>query len=445
MSHYQRYPKYKDSGVEWLGDMPEHWGHASIKYLLQTPITDGPHETPDFISDGIEFLSVDGIQNGELIFEGKRFISHSDHARYSKKAKPQRNDVLVGKSASVGKVARVKTDANFNIWSPLAILRSDKTKCSAEFLEYSLKSDSIQTQIHLAGNTSTQANIGMGQLGALVMPLPGIDEQNSICRAVSIETTRIDALIEKKTRFIELLKEKRQALITEAVTKGLDPSVKMKDSGVEWLGEVPEHWKVMALKRLVSCPITDGPHETPQRHNNGVPFVSAEAIKNGVLDFNRIWGYISVEDNVRYSKKYRPKKNDIYMVKSGATTGATAIVNDNVDFNIWSPLAAIRPNSHVLPNFLLAAIRSTFFQDGIALNWSYGTQQNIGMKTLSNLPVFVPPKEEQSMLMQKVGALVEKHDQLINKSQISIELLKERRSALITAAVTGQIDLRDAA
>jgi type I restriction enzyme S subunit len=274
--------------------------------------------------------------------------------------------------------------------------------------------------------------------------LPPENEQVLIASSLDRETAHIDSLIEKKTRFIELLKEKRQALITQVVTKGLDPNVSMRDSGVEWIGDVPEHWLVVPLKRLVSRPITDGPHETPVKQAEGIPFVSAEAVGQGRINFHKIWGYISLADHARYSKKYSPQAGDIYMVKSGATTGITAIVEDDREFSIWSPLAAIRPNELVEPKFLLAALRSTPFIDGIAINWSYGTQQNIGMKTLSNLPVVVPSIEYQRGVLSKLDADENRYERLLDASQRSVALLQERRSALITAAVTGQIDLREA-
>jgi type I restriction enzyme S subunit len=132
-----------------------------------------------------------------------------------------------------------------------------------------------------------------------VFPKPPLSEQRAAAKAADRETARIDALIEKKTRFIELLKEKRLALITQAVTKGLDPTVPMKDSGVEWIGEVPAHWEVLPVKRLVSIPITDGPHETPMKQDAGIPFVSAEAVRTGHIDFDKIWGYISEADHAR--------------------------------------------------------------------------------------------------------------------------------------------------
>ena len=119
---FPRYPQYKDSGVEWLGEVPGHWEVIRLKNVLQRRITDGPHTTPEFVDDGMPFLSVDGIQDGELKFDGCRYISEADHEEYRRKALPQRDDLLMGKAASTGKIARVKVDFEFSIWSPLALL-----------------------------------------------------------------------------------------------------------------------------------------------------------------------------------------------------------------------------------------------------------------------------------------------------------------------------------
>ena len=217
-----------------------------------------------------------------------------------------------------------------------------------------------------------------------------------------------------------------------------------KHSGVEWFGEVPEHWNVSALKHLVSTPITDGPHETPIKQDEGIRFISAEALSSGHIDFSKAWGFISKEDDERFSRKYKPQKNDIYMIKSGATTGIAAIVEDEIDFNIWSPLAAIRSNGKAFPKFLLYALRSREFQDGVALNWSYGTQQNIGMQVLGDLPVPIPPLNEQRAIADYLERETTKIDTLISKSEKAIELQKEHRIALISTAVTGKIDVREA-
>ncbi|MFG0603786.1 restriction endonuclease subunit S [Delftia sp. WSY_4] len=273
--------------------------------------------------------------------------------------------------------------------------------------------------------------------------LPAKEEQKKIINFLDHETAKIDTLIEKQQRLIELLKEKRQAVISHAVTKGLNPNARMKDSGVEWLGEVPAHWDVLAIKHIVSTPITDGPHETPEFLDVGIPFVSAEAVSSGRIDFEKIRAHISDADHKRFSKKYSPKKLDIYMVKSGATTGVTAIVETDDVFNIWSPLAAIRCNELNYPYFVLNYMRSRNFADAIAISWSFGTQQNIGMKVIENLSITRPPLSEAIEIANFLQDQDAKFDKIILQAQAQIELMQERRTALISAAVTGKIDVRD--
>ena len=272
--------------------------------------------------------------------------------------------------------------------------------------------------------------------------LPPLEEQILIGCFLSHETAKIDALIAEQQRLIELLQEKRQAVISHAVTKGLNPHAPMKESGVEWLGEVPEHWDVTTIKRIVSTPVTDGPHETPEFIDEGIPFVSAEAVSSGRINWERIRGFISEDDHKRYSQKYLPMRDDIFMVKSGATTGVSAIVDTGREFNIWSPLAVIRCGSEVLPRFALHFIRSRNFLEGVTLGWSFGTQQNIGMGVIENLAILVAPHDEQNAIVEELDSYVNNVDALIVEATKATALLQERRSALISAAVTGQIDVR---
>jgi type I restriction enzyme S subunit len=288
-----------------------------------------------------------------------------------------------------------------------------------------------------------RASISWDILKNIGLPLPSIDEQRNILQFLDIETAKIDTLIAEQEKLIELLKEKRQAVISQAVTKGLKTNVKMKDSGVAWLGEIPEHWVVRAIKHIVSTPVTDGPHETPEFIDEGVPFVSAEAVSSGEVDFTKIRGYISEECHKRYSSKYLPKKGDIFMVKSGATTGITAIVETDQEFNIWSPLAVIRCNRESNPYYVLNFMRSLNFQEAVALNWNFGTQQNIGMGVIENLLCPVPSLDEQKAIADYLTSFTKQFNTLIAEANSAIELFKERRSALISAAVTGQIDVRN--
>lgn len=443
---FNPYPSNRPSGIPWLGEVPEHWDVLALKRIVQIPITDGPHETPELQDSGVPFVSAEAIQNGKIQFGSIRgFISTEANKIFSRKYSPKRGDIYLVKSgATTGRIAMVETDELFNIWSPLAAIRSNPDSVLPEFLFLALQSDYFQRQIQLFWNYGTQQNIGMGVIGNLTIYLPKLEEQQTIVAFLEDTTTKLDELIAQKQRLIELLKEKRQALITQAVTKGLNPNVKMKDSGVPWLGQIPEHWDVLALKRVVSIPITDGPHETPELQDSGVPFVSAEAIQNGKIKFDSIRGFISEEANEIFSRKYSPMKGDIYMVKSGATTGRVAMVETNELFNIWSPLAAIRCNSDlVLAEFMLLALQSDYFQRQIQLFWNYGTQQNIGMGVIGNLRLILPPLKEQKEAITKV---VESNNKIVDlEAQVegSIQGLQNYRQSVISAAVTGKIDLRD--
>jgi type I restriction enzyme S subunit len=440
---FPRYPKYKYSGVEWLGKVPEHWQVLPLKKIVDIPITDGPHETPQFVDEGIPFVSAEAVSSGRIDFSKIRaFISEEDSARYSLKYSPKLYDIYMVKSgATTGITAIVEDRIDFNIWSPLAVIRCGREAAPYFVLNY-MRSRNYLEAVTLNWSFGTQQNIGMGVIENLSCTLPPLEEQTQIAAFLNHETVKIDKLVREQQRLIELLKEKRSAVISHAVTKGLNSHARMKPSGVEWLGEVPQHWEVLPLKRIVSTPITDGPHETPLFCDEGVPFVSAEAVSSGSIDFSKVRACISVEDNARYSLKYAPNLHDIYMVKSGATTGVTAIVEDRTDFNIWSPLAAIRCSSCSVPHFVLNFMRSRHFLEAVTLYWSFGTQQNIGMGVIENLACTVPPLDEQMMIVIFLKSEIAKLDTLTVEAQRAIDLLQERRIAMISATVTGQIDVR---
>ena len=284
--------------------------------------------------------------------------------------------------------------------------------------------------------------IAFDDIGTCQTYLPPLPEQTHIAAFLDRETAKIDELVAEQQRLMELLKEKRQAVISNAVTKGLNPNAAMKPSGIEWFGDVPAHWKVVALKHLVSRSIIDGPHESPECRDEGVPFVSAESVSKGFVDFDKIWGFISPEDHARYSKRYSPKRGDILMVKLGATTGVTAIVDTDKEFNVWVPLAAIRLQPDIEPRFVLHVLRSDNLRRAYENTWTYGTQQTLGLQTISNLRVPLPPKQEREEIAKYIDSIVPAFESLIAEAQRAIDLLQERRTALISAAVTGQIDVR---
>lgn len=294
-------------------------------------------------------------------------------------------------------------------------------------------------------NKNTIVHFTSDKLGSLECPLPPPDEQASIAAALDRETARIDALIQKKTRFIELLKEKRQALITHAVTKGLDPNVKMKDSGVEWLGEVPEHWssvpiKYMALER--NSLFLDGDWiESKDISTDGIRYITTGNVGEGVYK-EQGSGFIS-EETFHALGCTEVYGGDVLVSRLNNPIGRACMVPDlgvrvvtSVDNVIF------RPDSKFNKKFIVYLFSSEEYFKHTSNLARGATMQRISRGLLGNIRVATPSIEEQTQIARFLDHETARIDALIGKAEQSITLLKERRAAFITAAVTGQIDLR---
>ena len=186
-------------------------------------------------------------------------------------------------------------------------------------------------------------------------------------------------------------------------------------------------------------PITDGPHETPKLFDEGIPFLSAEAVSGGELNFDLKRGYISEEYYQECCKKYVPQMHDIYMIKSGATTGRIAMVKTDEVFTIWSPLAVFRANTaRITSQFLYYVLKSEYYQRQVQFGWSYGTQQNIGMRTLEKLKIALPPLNEQNDIVNEIIRRTSRISLSLEKANRQISTLREYKQSLITEVVTGK-------
>jgi len=289
-------------------------------------------------------------------------------------------------------------------------------------------------------------NIDYQRLGRSELPVPPPDEQAAIVRYLTHHDRRIRRYIRSKRKLIALLQEQEQVLISQAVTGGQVTGARLKPSGIEWPEDIPEHWDVLPLKRVVATKITDGPHETPAFVDEGIDFMSAESMVNGRLDFSRRRGFVSREDHEAYCKKCRPQRNDIFMCKSGATTGKVAIVETDRQFSVWSPLALVRVDrDQALPRFMYAALRAPYIQRQVQDTWSYGTQPNLSMGAMERLMVALPPLAVQRDVVQDMERDAGKIEVSIQRAAASIDLILEYRTRLIADVVTGKLDVRDAA
>ncbi len=436
---YQPYPEYQVHGEDWLSAVPSHWRTKRLKHITShnDEVLDEATR-PDTEILYVDISSVDsssGIQAKEQL----QFANAPSRARRC----VQHGDVIVSTVRTyLRAIARIRhPEKNLIVSTGFAVVRP-REELMPDFLGYLLSASFFVEEVIARSTGVSYPAINASDLVGIPAPVPPLPEQTQIAKFLDHETAKIDRLIEKQEALIRLLKEKRQAVISHAVTKGLNPHAPLKDSGIEWLGQVPAHWTVTTLKYLVAIPIIDGPHESPIRCDDGIPFVSAEALSGGTVDFDKKWGYISPREHQRFSQRFSPLRGDIFMVKLGATTGAVGIVETDEVFNIWVPLAAIRLIQSIEPRFIFHFLKSESAQDAVRLSWTYGTQQTLGLKTLSNFRIPVPPKEERVRIIDYIDSKIPLFDNSIEKATASIALMQERRTALISAAVTGKIDVR---
>jgi type I restriction enzyme, S subunit len=256
------------------------------------------------------------------------------------------------------------------------------------------------------------------------------------------ETAKIDALVEEQQRLIELLKEKRQAVISHAVTKGLNPHAPMKPSGIEWLGDVPEHWTRSQPKHFTTK-IVDGVHFKPNYLSEGIPFVTVQNLTAGRgISFDNL-NYISEQDHEQFFRRANPEKGDVLLTKDGATLGIARVVETDEVFSIFVSVALLKPNPKQIDSwFLRYALESSVVFQQFKAGEQGSASKHIHLVDLRNVLVALPPITEQRQIVDQLNEAVGRLACLERVAERAIQLLQERRTALISAAVTGKIDVR---
>lgn len=443
----RKYDTYKDSGIEWIGEIPKEWNTITLKRVFSNRDGGAWGEEPqNNENDRICIRIADFDYPKMTIKHDIDYTVRNYTTDVIEKLTLQKNDILIEKSGGgdqtpVGRTIIFNEDFNALYANFMDRLRV-KQSISPKFIEYLLVSfyQNGITYQYIKQTTGIQ-NLDLTNLltkESIVLPI--LNEQQKIADYLDKKCGEIDRVVETEKSVIEKLKEYKQSIITKAVTKGLDKSVPLKDSGIEWIGKIPQHWDRTKLKRVLSTPITDGPHETPELLDNGIPFLSAEAVKNNKLNFNFKRGFISQEEHIRFCKKCKPQLNDIFMIKSGATTGNVAIVETEDEFSIWSPLALIRVNANtIFYKYMFYYLQSNNFRRQVELFWSYGTQQNIGMDVLGNLYVAYSNRiEEQQQIAEYLDKKCSEIDKAIGDKQQVIEKFTEYKKSLIYECVTGK-------
>lgn len=436
--NYQPYAEYKDSGVEWLGDIPGHWEVIPLKHVSTCNDDVLPESTPE--SFEFEYIDIGSVSKIGGVVTKESFTFSVAPSRARRKVKS--GDVLVSTVRTyLEAVAGIsEKEQNCIASTGFAVIRP-KTVDSG-FAKYYMISPYFIGEVVSRSTGVSYPAINSSELTKIPISFPPIKEQRTIAAFLDHETARIDLLIAKQQRLIELLKEKRQAVISHAVTKGLNPNVPMKDSGVEWLGEVPEEWRVMAINQ-VTQKITNG-YVGPTRDilvQSGVSYVQATHIKNGRINFDR--SYFVSEGWSQRHKKSILQKGDVLVVQTGAGTGDIGLVTEHEEGCNCHALIILQPvKKDVFGSFLSFVLRSTYGQSVLYSIRTGGMHPHLNCSEVKFLKTPIPPLPEQAAICSHIEQAFHKYDQLIDLGRKEIELLQERRTALISAAVTGKIDLR---
>ena len=439
---FPRYPKYKDSGVEWLGEVPEHWEAKPLKHLAEIDSCGSygvEPEVAEVILPVATTAQIDSDGRFAVDLMPQRGFSPSEVQRYG----CSNGDILVVKSSGSatniisGKAGLVdKNTPPFVFSNFLMRVRPVRELVLPIFLYFQLRSHLTRQRVELMCSTTTYPNLQVGRYSSAPLPVPPLPEQTQIAAFLDRETAKIDELVAEQQRLMELLKEKRQAVISHAVTKGLNPDAPMKPSGIEWLGDVPAHWGVSQSRRMFA--VRSEPALATDR-------ILTASQKYGVLfqsDFVEIEGR-RVAEVIKGVENLKHVEPDDFIISMRSFQGGIE----------WCKLCGstsfhyvmIKPIKGVYPHFFsylfksatyIQALRTTtdLIRDGQELRYSNFVQ--------ISLPVV--PIDEQANIAAFLDTETAKFDALTTEAQRAINLLQERRTALISAAVTGQIDVRAA-
>jgi type I restriction enzyme S subunit len=435
--------------VEWLGEVPEHWGAIEARREI-TFLTSGSRGWAEYYSDeGPIFLRIGNLTRDSIRLNLEDIQRVTPPAGVEgDRTEVNEGDVLFSITAYLGSVAVVPGGLERAYVSQhVCLARLANGNLMPDWLAYSVLSASGKAYLEAESYGGTKVQLALDDVKSFPLSLPPIEEQRSLITFLDHETAKIDALIAEQQRLIELLQEKRQAVISQAVTRGLNPEAPMKDSGVEWLGEVPEHWEVQKVKHLCRH-IEQG--WSPQCENE-----ASEGDAPGVLKVGCVNGGIfrpgenkRLPPDLSPIPEYSLRKGDLLISRANTKelVGSAAVVSEDYPWLFICDKLYRIPVDPSLASaaFLALYLGSSEVRGQIELGASGASQsmQNISQSVLMELPIALPDLDEQEAIQNAIANECCSIDELVAEGSRAISLLQERRSALISAAVTGQIDVR---
>ena len=440
-------PECANADISWFGEIPSEWASYKIKHLCKVNASNiGKNNTGNLECNVIHYNDVvknDFISDETIIT--KQLLSGTEATAFLLK----KDDMLLTKdsmdSRNIGDSVLIDCNTeNLISGYHLYTLRSNLDLISSKFLKYCFDSYLLKQELLLLSRGTTIIGLSAQALCNVRIPVPVLNIQRAIVSYLNRETTRIDKLISEKQNFIKLLEEERQTFISHVVTKGLNDSVKMKDSGVGCVGLIPQHWKLPASKYIFKF-VTSGSRGWADYYSDdGDIFFRITNLHRG-----------KIEPKLASIKYVKPPKGaegqracinvgDI-LISITADLGSICVADDSIKSAYVSQHVALcRPNNKVFsPRWLGYFILSSAAKEQLLESGYGGTKQQLSLEDIKELTVCLPPPEEQILIANKLDIFTNKIDSLMENCTHSIELLKEHRSALISAAVTGKIDVRE--
>lgn len=438
---YQPYPEYRQASLKWASLIPSSWDDTSVKFCFYIQLGKMLQPKQEKIDD-MEFPYLKALHvnwdNVETEILPKMFASTSDIQKYE----VIEGDLLVCEGGEVGRAAILKNLAKpAIIQNALHRVRNGELG-NVEYFCYVLRTISDAGWFDILCNKATIAHLTGEKLGAIRFPVPPIKDQQKIATFLDYKTQQIDLLIEKKKALIEKLEEKRIAVITQAVTKGLDKNAKLKSSGVEWLGDVPEHWGVVKFKYFIGFQEGPGIMASDFR-DEGIPLLRIRNIQseNVVMDG---CNYLDPEKVKKTWNHFRCNEGDLIISGSASTGLVSEVEGDAIGSVVYTGLIRLWPyNQEIEKEYIRLLVASELFFAQIDQFKTGSTIQHFGPEHLRQMQITLPPIEEQLPIVGQAKKDTDYIDSMIAKTKKAIEKLEEYRSAIITSAVTGKIDIRE--
>ena len=435
---FPKYPGYKDSGVEWLGEIPVGWKVRRLKVEINL-LTGFPFQSSKYSNEGIKLARGINVKEGRFDWDDVRHWS--ELTKELERFLLQEGDVLIGMDGS--KVGKNFCKVNMDDLPVLLLQRVARLRAkkflNQNYLYWSIANHSFLSWVNMSKTDPMVPHIAPKDINGYVITLPPLPEQTAIANFLDEKTAKIDQAIAQKEKMIELLKERKQIIIQNAVTKGLDPNVKMKDSGVEWIVKIPVHWEVKKLKYEIKKAFSGGTPSTDKIDywNGGIPWISSVDIKKDYIsNTNR---EISEKGLKVSSSSIAPKGSVVFVTRSGILQHTFALSILQKDMAINQDIKCIILSDRLFEPYFLRLIQGNNTEVLVETRQQAATVESINMDLFFNLSIPIPPYDEQISIVSHIQSQATKIDKAITLQKTQIKKLKEYKTTLIDSAVTGKI------